>query len=116
MTRQVLVVTIGILVSCVWIPSTSAQGVDYEVTIRNDFSNTVRFVRVDNSERAFDDLPPGQPPVTFQLNSDSMQVLIAYIDGRIAGRPISFDPKMSEGISLTVSPQGQLIANLRPRQ
>lgn len=115
MSRVRVGAAIGVCLSCWCLAASSAQGADFDVVVRNDFRASVRFVRVDDSQRAELDVGPGGREGPMQLRSNSEQVFMAFIGGRLAGSPVVFDPRNAGGVTLTVTAQGELIPALKPR-
>lgn len=115
MFRTLLIVGVSIVGLFVGSDVCVAQDV-YEVSIQNDWNDTVRLKRVDDSEggSAFADLKPGDSD-SFRIQFTSDQVFAAWGRGRLLGvTQFKLNPRIGT-VSLTVTRDGQLVAALKGR-
>ncbi|WP_461509326.1 hypothetical protein [Rhodopirellula baltica] len=107
-----------VLVACVLVPSegiaNDGYGLNYEITIVNNWSNNVRFKRSSANQDAKADIAPGQSQ-TFSIRCDSDQVFMAFGNKKLLGTEKFVPNKAFGGLSLSVSREGRLIIAVKSR-
>ncbi len=111
--------TLALLIALTWMPSqciaNDGYGLEYDVTIVNEWPHTVRFKRCSDEQDAKADIASGQSE-TFRIRFDSDQVFMAFGKKKLLGDPQTFVPRKSYGgISMRVTREGQLVMALKSR-